>query len=304
VLLILIAVPGGNVDASFGFTVVVLAHHEHGWPFVWLDRCDWPAGGFLFDPGLFAGLGELRWASDGDAFWMTLDDWPLSHHWLLNWKGLVLDLLVALAVTAAIAFPWEWWRRRRFQYRLRSLFVFVFLVSAILAWWRTAAVQWAREQEAIDAVDLVGFSVDTSSAAPEWLRRLVGSDCFPKFVVGIQGSMSDQQGAENMQSALFAVARQFRNLESVEMPMADDRTMMRLGALSADLGRLHASAGLRKVDVMGTDVTDAGLEHLKGLVQLRELDVRYTKVTAEGVKKLKQRLPNCNITWEPRTEDQ
>jgi hypothetical protein len=269
----------------------------HGWPFVWLDR-----DSDLIFPDERTELGRLRWASDGDAFWIERHNWPFSGQWILNWKGLVLDTLVALAVTAAIALPWEWWRRRRFQYRLRSLLVFVFLVSVILAWWRAAAVQFAREQEAIDAADLVSFSVDTSSAAPDWLCRLVGSDCLPKFVDGIQGSMSNQQDPQDTESAGFAAATTFRNLESVEMISADDRTLMRLAALSADLERLHGASGLRKVDVRGTDVTDAGLEHLKGLVRLRELDLSHTKVTAEGVKRLRQRLPSCNITWEPPSD--
>lgn len=303
-LLILIAVPGGNVESSFGITVVVLAHHEHGWPFVWLDQCDWPTGAFRFDPGLCAGLGELRRASDGDAFWMTLDDWPNSRHWLLNWKGLVLDLLVALAVTAAIAFLWEWWRRRHFQYRLRSLLVFVLLVSLVLASWRAAVVQCVREQDAITALGDNNFDVETSSAAPDWLCRLVGSDCFPKFVVGIHGGMSDEQGAQDAESAGFAAAREFRNLECVEMAMANDRTLMCLAALSRDLQRLHGSPGLRELDVSGTDVTDAGLEHLKGLVRLKQLDLSRTKVTAEGVKRLRRRLPNCEILWEPRSDNQ
>ena len=121
-LLILIAVPGGNVESSFGITVVVLAHHEHGWPFVWLDRCDWPTGAFRFDPGLCAGLGELRRASDGDAFWMTLDDWPKFSPLAPELEGACPGFARTLAITAAIAFLWEWWRRRHFQYRLRSLF--------------------------------------------------------------------------------------------------------------------------------------------------------------------------------------
>ena len=79
---------------------------------------------------------------------------------------------------------------------------------------------------------------------------------------------------------------------------------MCLAALSRDLQRLHGSAGLRELDVSGTDVTDAGLEHLQGLVRLKQLDLSRTKVTAEGVKRLRRRLPNCEILWEPRSDNQ
>jgi hypothetical protein len=52
---------------------------------------------------------------------------------------------------------------------------------------------------------------------------------------------------------------------------------------------------LHSLDLFGTNVTDAGLEPLKGLAELEELDVRGTKVTSKGAKILQQILPNCNI---------
>ena len=49
------------------------------------------------------------------------------------------------------------------------------------------------------------------------------------------------------------------------------------------------------VDLRSTKVTDAGLEHLKGLKSLVQLDLNSTKVTDEGVEKLQKALPNCEI---------
>ena len=42
-------------------------------------------------------------------------------------------------------------------------------------------------------------------------------------------------------------------------------------------------------------MTDAGLEHLKGLMQLQRLVLRNTKVTDAGVRDLQKALPNCKI---------
>ncbi len=49
------------------------------------------------------------------------------------------------------------------------------------------------------------------------------------------------------------------------------------------------------VDLSRTEITDAGLVHLKGLTKLEFLGLSYTQVTEEGVKKLQQTLPKCVI---------
>ena len=49
------------------------------------------------------------------------------------------------------------------------------------------------------------------------------------------------------------------------------------------------------LDLYGTQVTDAGLVHLKELTNLRELYLDETQVTDAGVAELKQALPNCKI---------
>ncbi|MCY2990029.1 MAG: hypothetical protein NTY19_19470 [Planctomycetota bacterium] len=50
------------------------------------------------------------------------------------------------------------------------------------------------------------------------------------------------------------------------------------------------------VDLRDTQVTDAGLEHLRGLTQLIFLDLANTQVTDKGVAELQKALPNCKIT--------
>ena len=44
-----------------------------------------------------------------------------------------------------------------------------------------------------------------------------------------------------------------------------------------------------------TQITDAGLVHLKGLTQLEWLDLERTQVTDAGVKELQKALPNTSI---------
>ena len=44
-----------------------------------------------------------------------------------------------------------------------------------------------------------------------------------------------------------------------------------------------------------TQITDAGLEHLKGLTQLRTLGLVDTKATDKGVKEIRKALPKTSI---------
>jgi hypothetical protein len=49
------------------------------------------------------------------------------------------------------------------------------------------------------------------------------------------------------------------------------------------------------LDLTGTQVTDAGMQHLKRLPKLRQLTIGKTRVTATGLEDLRQALPNCVI---------
>jgi hypothetical protein len=52
---------------------------------------------------------------------------------------------------------------------------------------------------------------------------------------------------------------------------------------------------LEWLELYDTQITDAGLETLKGLKHLRRLDIRKTKVTSAGVEDLHRALPGAEI---------
>ena len=45
----------------------------------------------------------------------------------------------------------------------------------------------------------------------------------------------------------------------------------------------------------GTQVSDAGLDDLHGMLGLRRLSLERTKVTNKGVARLKMALPHCEV---------
>ena len=57
----------------------------------------------------------------------------------------------------------------------------------------------------------------------------------------------------------------------------------------------NEQAEIIEVFLRGTQITDAGLVHLKGLTKLQTLGLIGTMVTETGVADLKKVLPNCKI---------
>jgi hypothetical protein len=53
---------------------------------------------------------------------------------------------------------------------------------------------------------------------------------------------------------------------------------------------------VQKVRLRGTDITDAGLEHLQRLPDLRRVDLASTRVSDAGVEAFRSALPDARIS--------
>ena len=65
-----------------------------------------------------------------------------------------------------------------------------------------------------------------------------------------------------------------------------------------DAGLVHLK-GLTKLELLNlnrSEITDAGLSHLKKLTNLQTLFLKDTKVTDAGIPELQEALPNCETT--------
>ena len=74
------------------------------------------------------------------------------------------------------------------------------------------------------------------------------------------------------------------------------------GSVKAQLEKLGASkievneqGEIVEVNLNYTDITDAGLVHLKALTSLQTLELDQTQVTDAGVARLQEALPDCEI---------
>ena len=61
--------------------------------------------------------------------------------------------------------------------------------------------------------------------------------------------------------------------------------------------RSPAVTELEELRLGGTQVSDAGLERLKGMTKLNWLELGRTQVTEAGINELQQALTNCKIQY-------
>ena len=65
---------------------------------------------------------------------------------------------------------------------------------------------------------------------------------------------------------------------------------------AAGLVHLKGLTKLTYLELRNTSITDAGLLHLKDLTNLRDLALYETQVTDAGIADLQKALPNCRIS--------
>lgn len=151
----------------------------------------------------------------------------------------------------------------RFSRWLRPAFIGI-LVLACGAGLVTLGRRAREQREAVDTIEALGGSVmydfelrgSSAPPGPKWLRTYCGDDYFAR-----------------VESVLFWD------------PQTSDR------ALDC-LTNLHE---LKRVDLDGTQVTDAGMTRLEHLTKLRQLSLRDTQVSKQVKIELGKKLPQCWI---------
>jgi len=196
--------------------------------------------------------------------------------------------------------------RRWYQFGLRTFFLGI-LVLAIGCGWFAVKLQAARKQRmAVATIREWGGDVDySSSAAPDWLMRLLGEDFFctvTKVHVDKAVTASDSELSEL--EPLTDVDCLYANRMSItDAALAHFKGMTKLQYLNlnraciTDVGLkdIAAFSLLRELDLSKTPISDAGLISLKGLKQLRWLNLRNTNVTPAGIAELKESLPELIV---------
>ncbi len=188
-----------------------------------------------------------------------------------GWTVLFGVGVVGLAILVMLIWGVVWLcLRRRFQFSFRSLLLFFLAVSVPLGWFACEMRQARKQRKAVAVIKAGGWVLydhefdkngvavpEARPTAPSWLLKLLGDDFFTEVV-----------------------------LVNCYSPGFDDKDAKYLRELTANLEALY---------LHNTQVTNAGLEHLKGMTSLQYLNLKNTQVTDEGVQRLQRALPNCEI---------
>jgi hypothetical protein len=186
-------------------------------------------------------------------------------------------VLIGLWLAASLSFGW------RFQFTILNLMVLTVAV-AIPCGWLAAEMNNARNQEqAVRALQrfpgLVRYDdeQEQQAATPLWLRQLLGNDFF-----------------EDVDDVWLGAGEKFTDAEMVHVGFLPKLRQLHL------CGANITYMGIKGLNVDDTQVTDAGLRHLKGLNQLVILDLGGTRVTDAGMKSLRA-LSRLECLWLDRT---
>jgi len=142
-------------------------------------------------------------------------------------------------------------KRRWLQFSLRSLLAFVLLVSIGMSWLGVKLERARKQGEAVEIIEKAGGDCTRfrKSPVPKWMRALFGDDFFDDFFV---------QGCY-----VYADETDFGDHEARYLKQLMNPATLWLS---------------------GTQITDAGLEHLRGLTNLGNLFLDDTQLPPEELR--------------------
>lgn len=173
IVLVLIILPGENMDMINYPPRGITCYFEHGWPWVFQKQ-------ILLD-NFYAKCTTIPIRDIGES----IPPWAVPEGWIFFADTtyfspiyLFLDILAAAAILTFISFFLEWRRRRRnlriWQFSLLEICVLGFVVAGVMSWWAVRHRQALFENELnIDQQCCGGYT------GPVFLGKLVGEGNLP-----------------------------------------------------------------------------------------------------------------------------
>jgi hypothetical protein len=205
--------------------------------------------------------------------------------------------LVALVIVLPI-------RRRWFQIRLRTLLIVTAVCAVGCAWLARRIDHKRNDREAVEAiVALRGHAIfdhqenlGESPSGPRWLRKLLGENFFREVVeVDIYDAQMDDATTKKLQGLTQLRMLRLRGTKFTGAvlnlkPFAQLHTLelMDTNITDAGLEGVKSATQLQKLVLAGSNITDAALINIKGLSQLQTLGLIEIRVTDAGLANIRE----------------
>lgn len=163
------------------------------------------------------------------------------------------------------------------QFSLCAFFLFLSLLCVFFGWWSNLG---RKQRDAVAAIRRLGGDVAYRGEAwydfrrkdwkPTWLKNLLGRDHFDPVTVVSLSS-------EDFRDTDLAYLEALPDVEEIWIgePITD-----------AALDHLRGMIKLEELNLHGSGFTDAGLQKLRGLSELRSLTSRNARFSDEGLREL------------------
>ena len=199
--------------------------------------------------------------------------------------------------TLLVAVPPSWYapgmtekhpkRRRWFQFRLRTLLIAIVVLSLPLSWFAMRMKRVRRQRQAVATIERLGGYVQyeegqvatpataggVSQACWSWLRSMLGDDFL--FDVVEVAYLPPEFGDKDV-----ACLKGLVNLGRL--------ALIGTGISDAGLEHLQGMTSLEALLLDGTAITDAGLKYLEGLTNLEALALSNAEITDVGLERLQE----------------
>jgi len=157
-----------------------------------------------------------------------------------------------IAIAGGLLLAISRWKPRKSPYLGRIVVALVLIpVVQVVFVWLSVVLPYQRERQIAARVEVLGGKVQVEYRGPVWISQ------------SLQGRLPF-----------------FDRITDIQVHDGDAA----LSDLLSELGTLHK---LESLELSGTQITDVGLEHLKGLTNLKRLFLYRTQVTDAGLDRLK-----------------
>jgi len=196
--------------------------------------------------------------------------------------------LIATLITIAIFSVVGEFIRQRFRYTLRQLLIAITVIAVFVGFFSQSLWQARKQQQVVATVIRSGgsvtyesddsgggwFQTDSGIVLPSWLQSVLGEDVFKNVaLVSLHGSSVRDSDLQPFGDALKELRKLYLSNTQIT---------------NAGLVHLKGLTNLDTLILTNTKITDAGLVHLKDLTNLIWLDLSHTQITDAGLEHLKE----------------